>query len=306
MQSARLLRVFDAVRGAYPSGNVNRVFEKRPAMTTIDIDACATLLRAATDQIATTTERPSANEDIVDVIGWVKGKSAAAASGLRKQLAELYPDIGWTGEEDRPDDPEAACWVYDPIYGAYHFLQGLPLWSSSLALVRGGRCVVGLIYDATSNEMFIAREGKGATLNGSPIQTQNRTALASAVLGTAIPPILQVGPVEHGEALCLLGQVAREVFVVRQMASASLQLAYVASGRLDGYFEVGHDIPDWLAGTLLVKEAGGRITDLKGDAFGWNSDGLLAASADMHHALLPLVAAKATDRIAPLTQSASN
>jgi myo-inositol-1(or 4)-monophosphatase len=291
MQSARPLRVFDAVRGAYPFAIVNRDFEKRAAMT-IDIDTCAMLLRAATDQIATTTERPAATADIVDVIVWVKAKSAAAASSLRKQLADLYPDIGWTGEEDRPDDPEATYWVYDPIDGAYHFLQGLPLWSSSLAVVRGGRCLVGIIYDATSNEMFIAREDHGATLNGSPIRTQNKSALASAVLGTAVPPILQVGFSEHAEALYLLGQVSREVFVVRQMASASLQLAYVASGRLDGYFEVGHDIPDWLAGALLVKEAGGRVTDLNGEAFGWNSDGLLAASANMHHALRPLVAPK--------------
>lgn len=257
-------------------------------MNTIDPDTCAFLLRAATDQIAASLDKPDNVDDIAEIIRWVRSRSAHASVALRSQLAALYPAIGWTGEEDTPDDPDAAYWVYDPIDGAYHFLQGLPLWSSSLALIAGGRCVFGIVYDPTSNEIFIAREGQGVTLNGEKISTRSKTDLRGAVLGSAVPPIAQVGPEEHAKAHSLLQRVTTQVFVVRQMASASLQLAYVAAGRLDGYFEVGHDIPDWLAGALLVKEAGGVVTDLSGEGFGWTSDGLLAASPDIHSKLLKI------------------
>lgn len=262
-------------------------------MITVDTDTCAFLLRAATDQIAASLDRPSQADDIASVIHWVRSRSARAAADLRGQLATRYPDIGWTGEEDIPDDPNSAYWVYDPIDGAYHFLQGLPLWSSSLALVIGGRCVFGIVYDPTSNELFVAREGQGVTLNGERVTTRNKTDLNGAVLGSAVPPIAQVGPEEHAEALRLLERVTGQVFVVRQMASASLQLAYVAAGRLDGYFEVGHDIPDWLAGALLVKEAAAVVTDLSGNGFGWSSDGLLAASPDIHAQLLKVATSAA-------------
>ncbi len=91
------------------------------------------------------------------------------------------------------------------------------------------------------------------------------------------------------EALAILRTVARSVFVVRAMASASLQLAYVAAGRLDAYFENGRDAADWLAGALLIREAGGVVTDLAGDAFGWSGDGMLTASAVLHPAILEAI-----------------
>src|SRR5262249_41685401 len=163
--------------------------------------------------IAASLDRPSQIDEIASVIHWVRSRSARAAADLHGQLATLYPDIGWTGEEDMPDDPNSAYWGYDPIDGAYHFLQGLPLWSSSLALVVDGRCVFGIVYDPTSNELFVAHEGQGVTLNGERVKTRNKTDLHGAVLGSAVPPIAQVGPEEHSEALRLLEHVTKEVFV---------------------------------------------------------------------------------------------
>ena len=108
-------------------------------MKDIDVDACAVLLRAATDQIAASSDRPDQTGDIGGIIQWVRSRSEEAASLLRTQLHHLHPDIGWKGEEQRPDKEDTAYWVYDPIDGAYLFLQGLPLWSSTLSRYAGGR-----------------------------------------------------------------------------------------------------------------------------------------------------------------------
>jgi myo-inositol-1(or 4)-monophosphatase len=171
----------------------------------------------------------------------------------------------------------------------FHFVQGLPLWSSSLALVNYGRAIFGLIYDPFSHELFAAQEGLGATLNGKAISVSHKPGLKTAVLGTAVPPIVQAGDHEHARSLSLLGSVAPEVFVLRQMASASLQPAYVAAGRLDGYREVGEDTPDWLAGSLLLREAGATVTDLAGGSFGWDCDGILAAPQPVYDQLLAII-----------------
>jgi myo-inositol-1(or 4)-monophosphatase len=203
---------------------------------------------------------------------------------MRAALAGLYPNIGWTPEEALPDADD--YWLYDPIDGAYHYLQGLPLWSASLVLVRGDQAAMAIVYDPALDEMFIASQGDGATCNGQPIHVSAKSELHAAVVGSAVPPLAQVGETQQAEALALLGRVARSVFVVRPMAAASLQLAYVAAGRLDAYAETGQDAADWLAGALLIREAGGMVSDLRGAAFGWRGDGILAGSRVIHHGLL--------------------
>ena len=256
-------------------------------MTTTDPDHCASLVRSATDDILATPVPTDGG--IEELIRHVRDLSQRSAERLRAKLASLYPGIGWVDEEGRPDADGREAWVYDPIDGAYHYLQGLPLWSSSLALVRNGVPILAIIYDPTRSELFTAAEGFGARLNGTTMVAAAKTDLRSAVLGTAVAPILQTGADEHARALALFGAVSRNVFVVRQMASASLQLAYVAAGRLDGYWEVGDDTPDWLAGSLMVHEAGGTVTDLSGRPFGSGVAGVLAASRSLHPALLGIL-----------------
>ena len=111
-----------------------------------------------------------------------------------------------------------------------------------------------------------------------------------------MPPIAQVGPAEQAVALSLLSAVAPKVFVVRPLAAASLQLAYVAAGRLDAYWETGRDPADWLAGTLLVREAGGQVSALDGSPFGGVAAGILAAGSSVHPLLLPHVSSTTTNR----------
>jgi myo-inositol-1(or 4)-monophosphatase len=251
---------------------------------TVDRQVCANLVREITDEIAATS-RPSGDTRPLDqIIVDVRATSKRAEKRMQAALSSLYPTIGWTGEEDEPDAAEA--WLYDPIDGAYHYLQSLPLWSASLVLVRSGVPVLAIIYEPAAGELFVASEGDGATCNGAPLRASAKQALGTAVVGTAIPPIAQVGPVEQAEALSILSTVASKVFVVRPLAAASLQLAYVAAGRLDAYWETGHDPADWLAGTLLVREAGGHVSALDGSPFGV-AKGVLAAGPNLHSLLLP-------------------
>jgi myo-inositol-1(or 4)-monophosphatase len=268
-------------------------------ITEIDGLACANLMRGVTDTIAREGPRSAREAPIVDLIAQVRAVGTSAKLKLRVALANLYPTIGWIDEEERPNETNNAYWLFDPIDGAYHYLQGLPLWSSSLALVRDDRVLFSAVYDPGLGKTFMAVAGQGAMLNGAPIRVSPKADLAAAVVGTSVPPLAQVGGSEHDLALALVGCASRAVFVVRPMASASLQLAYVAAGRLDGYWETGRDAADWLAGSLLITEAGGVVTDLQGEAFGWTGDGVVAASPRLHAALLPVLAGSGRRRAEP-------
>ncbi len=252
-------------------------------MTDIDVKACTTLVRTIADDIAARGAKAGQDAAIGDMIAHVRAVSEVAEIRMRSALAGLYPAIGWTSEEGRPAGDD--YWLYDPIDGAYHWLQGLPLWASSLVLVRGGEPVLSIVYDPAMAEAFVAVLGGGTRCNDVPVRVSPKANLAAAVVGTAVPPLGQVGEAEQDEALGLIRTVARAVFVVRPIAAASLQLAYVAAGRLDAYFENGRDAADWLAGALLIREAGGIVTDLAGDRFGWSGDGILSASAVLHPAM---------------------
>ncbi|WJS97385.1 inositol monophosphatase family protein [Novosphingobium humi] len=256
-------------------------------MTQIDTATCMMLVRSIAEEIAASKAKPRPDAPIRDIIQHARAVSRAAQTTLRSALEKRCPTIEWADEDDGPAGQ--TYWLYDPIDGAYHWAQGLPLWASSLVLVRDGEPVMSMVYAPAMKEAFVAGKGAGATCNGVPLQLSGKRDLGAAVVGGAIPPIGQVGPAMQDEALHLLRSVAREVFVVRPMAAASLQLAYVAAGRLDAYVETGREAADWLAGALLIREAGGAVTDLAGNAFGWSGDGVLAANRALHPALREVI-----------------
>ncbi|WP_412731040.1 inositol monophosphatase family protein [Dyella aluminiiresistens] len=256
----------------------------------IDLEACGNLLRATTDKVASISERPPPCEDLSAVIAWVRGIGHFGADELRAALYDLYPPIKWGGEEPQLESKDSTCWIHDPIDGAYHYIQNLPLWSSSLALVTGGKVRAAFVYEPALGEMFVAAAGYGATLNGHRLTSSMKTEIKTSVMSTAIPPLAQVGGQSHRHSLNLLRAVSSKAFVVRQMGSASLQLAYVASGRLDGYWEVGQDVGDWLAGSLLVEEAGGIVSDMVGQPLGWTPGGIVAAPSSLHRQLVRILA----------------
>ncbi len=262
-------------------------------MKNIDPAICAALLRGATDQLHVSKTGASAGTDVASLIQQVKQASAWAYATLKQALLAHYPEIPWSEAEMDLDLQQSAefagaYWVYDPIDGAYHYAQGLPLWSSSLALVSAGRVVLSFVYDPSRQEMFTARTGEGAYLNGIA-HTGTKTALAGAVVGTALPIAASSDGAALPAAADMLKRVATQVFVVRMLASASLQLAYVAAGRLDAYWEPGRDIYDWFAGAHLVEVAGGALSDCAGGAFGFGANGIVASSVGLHTALIGLV-----------------
>jgi myo-inositol-1(or 4)-monophosphatase len=261
----------------------------------IDLAHCAQLLKQITDGIAASGPRRAVDAGVPALIAQVHGVSAAADRLLRAELQARYPHIGWRDEDSAAFDAAAPHWVYDPVDGAYHYLQGLPLWAASLALVQDGRAVLALIYDPALDDMFIAAEGAGATLSGQPLRVSPKADLASAVVGSAIAPRLQVGAEAQADALRLLAAIAPQVFVIRPMAATSLQLAYVAAGRLDAYWEAGNDAADWLAGALLVREAGGAVSSLDGGPLREGSRGIVAGN-DQLAGQLRMAAAPALPR----------
>ena len=263
-------------------------------MNNIDPAICAALLRGVTDQLQASKTGACTSTDVASLIQQVKQASAWAYATLKQTLLAHYPEIPWSEAEmdldlQRSAEFAGAYWVYDPIDGAYHYAQGLPLWSSSLALVSAGRVVLSFVYDPSRQEMFTAHTGEGAYLNGIAIHTGTKTALAGAVVGTALPIAASSDGAALPAAVDTLKRVAAQVFVVRMLASASLQLAYVAAGRLDAYWEPGRDIYDWFAGAHLVEEAGGALSDCAGAAFGFGADGIVASSNGLHTALIGLV-----------------
>ncbi|CAN7630648.1 inositol monophosphatase [Caballeronia sp. LjRoot34] len=249
------------------------------------------LIRGVTDQLAASAVPPKPDETVNQLIQRVTQASTWAKTVMQTALSQHYPGIGWSSSEAQPDSPDEAAasspyWVYDPIDGAYHYIQGLPLWSSSLALISEGRTVFSIVYEPSLHELFVATEFGGAVLNGAPLRVSGKSDLRTAVVATALPPFGYGDEDEHRRSVALLGAMSRRVFVVRQMASASLQLAYVAAGRLDAYWETGNDLYDWVAGALLVREAGGQVTDLAGAPLGSNANGIAAAPAGLAVALL--------------------
>ena len=243
----------------------------------VDLDLCAKLVQTIADRLKEEFTPQDPNDGIPTLVSYVRRKSAEATLELRKALCLQYPAIAWGREEG--SDTEGLgdrYWIYDPIDGAYHYLQSLPLWSSSLTLVEHGRPVLAVVYEPVARELFTAVAGHGASMGSNPMHVSAKSELSLAVLGTAIPPTGATSAAEQTRALKLLGAVCDKVFVVRQMGSTSLQLAYVAAGRLDGYWEGGRDINDWLAGILLVTEAGGTVTSFSGNPVTASEDGIIA------------------------------
>lgn len=181
---------------------------------------------------------------------------AAVERLLRRELAALHPEDGFLGEEEGGSSGAADVWVADPIDGTANFARGIPHFCVSVAFVRSGVTELGAIYNPALDELWLARRGAGATLNGAPIAAAGTRdfSAASIELGwsTRIP-----NPDYLDVASRLLALGAN----VRRAGSGALGLAYVADGRQDGYAELHMNPWDCLAGLLLVSEAGGRVND---------------------------------------------
>ncbi len=178
---------------------------------------------------------------------------------IESMLLARYPDHAIYGEEGMRGDPSSEYqWVIDPIDGTVNFFYGVPHFAISIALRRAGRVIVGVIYDPMRNELWAVEEGGPALLNGQPIRVSDRTELKEAIVSVGVSKTLE----SVNESLPLFQKLVRSAKKCRMMGSASLDIAYVATGRLDAYIESQISLWDIAAGLLLVEAAGG-VVDLK-------------------------------------------
>ncbi|WP_020396551.1 inositol monophosphatase family protein [Thiolinea disciformis] len=200
-------------------------------------------------------------------------------------LKRAYPDHAILGEEGSThgsDDAEYQ-WVIDPLDGTTNFLYGLQHFSVSIGLKQKGRPFLGVVFDPVRDEMFAAVRGEGATLNNRKLRVSARPGLQNALLATGVP-------FRTNQNLDLYLDTMRALLPstagVRRMGSAALDLAYVACGRFDGFWEFGLKEWDMAAGIVLVQEAGGLTTDLQGGNNHWNTGDILAGSPKVYKEML--------------------
>ena len=202
---------------------------------------------------------------------------------LKAGCRALIPGSGFINEESGEEQGENGyTWIIDPIDGTTNFAHGIPHFSISVGLKYHDELLMGKIYDVMRGEMFAAIKGQGATLSGQPIRVSGIPRLEESVIATGFPygdfPWL-------GDFLNLVMHLIKKGHGLRRMGSAALDLAYVASGRMEGFFEMGLSPWDIAAGVLIVKEAGGQVSDFEGGNAYFNGS-LFASNGKIHNEVL--------------------
>lgn len=230
-----------------------------------------------------------------------KGKNDYASEVDRMAEREIiniikaaYPDHSILAEESGAQQGNDFVWVIDPLDGTTNFLHGFPQYAVSIALKHKGRIEVGVIYDPLRDELFTAKRGSGAMLNNRRLRVTNQTSLKGALIGTGFP--FKTGL--HMDAyLGMFRALATDSAGIRRAGAAALDLAYVAAGRLDGFWEIGLMEWDMAAGILLIKEAGGVVTDFSFNDKYLESGNLIAGSPKMHQIMYQLIEPHITDNL---------
>ena len=221
---------------------------------------------------------------------FVSAADMRAEKTLFEELSRARPQYGFLMEEggEVAGSDKTQRWIIDPIDGTTNFLHGIPLFAISLALEREGQIAAAIIYNPAMNEMYTAERGKGAYLNDRRIRVSARTGLADAVIATGLP---HRGRPNHPRMHRELTVIGKEVSGIRRSGAASIDLAWTAAGRFDGYWE--HDIKPWdmAAGILMVREAGGFATDASGGTEMFSTGSIVCGTSGVHKGLLASLAA---------------
>ena len=200
---------------------------------------------------------------------------------IRDLLAAERPDDGQLAEEGTSAEGSSGRrWVFDPLDGTISYLYGYPHWCVSVALEDDAGVLVGAVYDPNRDELFRAVRGEGATLNRRPARVREDAPLERALVATGFG----YDAARRARQAEILAELLPRVRDIRRAGSAALDLAWLAAGRLDAYFERGLNPWDWAAGSLLVQEAGGAVEELPGEPYG-----LVAGPAELIAELRPLV-----------------
>jgi len=212
---------------------------------------------------------------------------------FRALIARRFPNHAVLAEEfAQHDDRDSAaeyCWVFDPVDGTTNYAHGLPIFCSACSLERNGQPIVGAIYDPSRRELFTAERGLGAWLNGAPLRVSSAETLIDALLCTGFPYSVQH---DSGYLLGLFGDFIGRARAVRRLGSAAIDLAYVAAGRFDGFWEVKLNAWDISAGALIIEEAGGRVSTLDGRPFNSRLGEIVSSNGRIHDEMVTLIRAR--------------
>jgi myo-inositol-1(or 4)-monophosphatase len=219
---------------------------------------------------------------------FVSAADRRAEEILFRELSRARPGYSFLMEESGEIEgaDKSHRWIVDPLDGTTNFLHSIPLFAISIGLEREGQLVAGLIYNPISDEMYTAEKGKGAFLNDRRIRVAARQTLSDAVVATGIPHRGRTG---HLRFLREAEALMREVAGIRRTGSAALDLAWTAAGRFDGYWEHGLQAWDLAAGVLIVREAGGLVTDTEGGSRIFENGDVLAGNPAISRALISVL-----------------
>ena len=210
-------------------------------------------------------------------------------AAIIERIREDFPDDAFLGEEGGASGGKNAkrTWIIDPLDGTSNFVSGFPFWSVSIAARQGEELVVAAVWDPLREEMYAAERGSGASRNGTAVGVTDRRDLDGAFLATGFP-------FRHREKIDLYLSLFREVFqharAIRRAGSAALDLAMVAAGVFDGFFEFRLSVWDIAAGALLIREAGGELTDFSGGGEFWSRGNIVAGTHGVARGLREIAA----------------
>lgn len=209
-------------------------------------------------------------------------------------LREKYPHHAILAEESGQHVGDDYQWIIDPLDGTTNFLHGFPQFAISIALKIKGRLEMGVVYDPISDEMFTASRGEGALLNDRKIRVSGRKSLEGALLGTGLP-YRDFSFTDN--YLGMLKDLMKDSAGVRRPGSAALDFAYLAAGRTDGFWELGLSEWDFAAGAVLVREAGGLVTDIGGGERFLDTGNVIAGNIKVHNAMLKCILPHLDDKL---------
>ena len=225
--------------------------------------------------------------EVKDLNSFVSYVDKTAEKSIVKGLKQFFPEAGILAEEGTDNRLGSTYnWIIDPLDGTTNYLHGLPVYAISIGLKKNDEVILGVIYELSNNEMFYAWKNGGAFLNGNPIHVKSTSKLADTLLATGFP---YYDYDRLPQYLNLLSDCFQKTRGVRRLGSAATDLAYVACGRFDGFFEYSLNAWDVAAGSVIVREAGGVISDFNGgDNYLFGRE-ILATSSSIYPELLNLI-----------------
>ena len=198
-------------------------------------------------------------------------------------IKKAYPDHAILAEESGVHEGHTCEWIIDPLDGTTNFLHGVPQYCVSIAMRENNKLQLGVVYDPVKEELFCASRGEGATLNNRRIRVSTQKELTASLIGTGLPYRTDQ---ELDAYMATLRAMLENTSGIRRAGSAALDLAYVAAGRFDGFWEYGLNIWDIAAGVLIIQEAGGLVSDMEGGHDFLESGNLVAANSKLFKTFL--------------------